>query len=177
MKEFDESKGKTLRSSEWSKADRLWRFHDHIHAPLITDLHHWITKLHHDLHIAGHAGQWKMLELLMQSYWWPNMLGSTARPVTCAYKPRLRNRSLLVSFYHSSSPNTLGMSQALISLSNSLIRMGLTQPWLWWIQSANGVTSSLLTPLLWTWALPSCTFSMCGSSMAVRATLQSAQIT
>jgi hypothetical protein len=25
MKEFDESKGKTLRSSEWTKEDGLWR--------------------------------------------------------------------------------------------------------------------------------------------------------
>jgi hypothetical protein len=65
MKEFDEAKGKTLKSSEWSKVDGLWRFHDHIYVPLIADLCCWITEQHHNSCIAGHAGQWKMLELLM----------------------------------------------------------------------------------------------------------------
>jgi hypothetical protein len=55
MKEFDEAKGKTLRSSEWSKVDGLWRFHDHIYVPLITDSCHQMTEQHHDSHIAGHA--------------------------------------------------------------------------------------------------------------------------
>jgi hypothetical protein len=73
MKELDEAKGKTLRSSEWSKEEGLWRFHDRIYVPLITDLRCWITKQHHDSWIAEHAGQWKTLELLMRSYWWPNM--------------------------------------------------------------------------------------------------------
>jgi Integrase zinc binding domain len=71
MKKFDEVKGKMLRSLEWSKLDELWRFHDCIYVPLITDLCHQIMEQHHDSHIAG---QWKMLELLMRSYWWPNML-------------------------------------------------------------------------------------------------------
>jgi RNase H-like domain found in reverse transcriptase len=65
MKEFNELKGKTLRSAEWSNVDGLWRFCDHIYVPLITDLHCWITQQHCDSHIAGPAGQWKMLKLLM----------------------------------------------------------------------------------------------------------------
>jgi Integrase zinc binding domain/RNase H-like domain found in reverse transcriptase len=73
MKEFDESKGKMLRSSEWAKEDGLWRFHDRIYVPLIADLRHRMIEQHHDSRIAGHAGRWKMLELLMRSYWWPNM--------------------------------------------------------------------------------------------------------
>jgi RNase H-like domain found in reverse transcriptase len=56
MKEFNELKGKTLRSAEWLKVDGLWRFHDCIYVPLIADLCHWITKQHHDSHIAGHVG-------------------------------------------------------------------------------------------------------------------------
>jgi Integrase zinc binding domain len=73
MKEFDESKGKMLRSSEWTKEDGLWRFCDHIYVPLIADLQRRITGQHHDCQIAGYVGRWKMLELLMHSYWWPNM--------------------------------------------------------------------------------------------------------
>jgi hypothetical protein len=52
------------------------------------------------------------------------MLGSTARPATCAYEPRLRSRNPLVSSCQSLSLNTLGMSQVSISLSSSLIHMG-----------------------------------------------------
>lgn len=48
MKEFDESKGKTLRSSEWAKEDGLWRFCDRIYVPLIPDLRHRIMEQHHD---------------------------------------------------------------------------------------------------------------------------------
>jgi hypothetical protein len=73
MKELDEAKGRTLRSLEWSKEDGLWRFCDRIYVPLIADLHCRITEQHHDSQIAGHAGRWKTLELLMRSYWWPNM--------------------------------------------------------------------------------------------------------
>ena len=48
MKEFDESKGKTLRSSEWAKEGGLWRFRDRIYVPLIADLQHRIVEQHHD---------------------------------------------------------------------------------------------------------------------------------
>jgi hypothetical protein len=56
MKEFDEAKGKMLRSSEWSKVDGLWQFCYCIYVPLIADLHHWVTEQHHDSCIMGHAG-------------------------------------------------------------------------------------------------------------------------
>jgi hypothetical protein len=28
---------------------------------------------HHDSWITGHAGRWKILELISQNYWWPRM--------------------------------------------------------------------------------------------------------
>jgi RNase H-like domain found in reverse transcriptase len=56
MKEFNKSKGKMLRSSEWTKKDGLWRSCDHIYVPLIADLWCRITEQHHDSRITGHAG-------------------------------------------------------------------------------------------------------------------------
>jgi hypothetical protein len=56
MKEFDESSGKMLRSSEWAKEDGLWRFDDQIYVPLIADLWRHITEQHHNSRIRGHAG-------------------------------------------------------------------------------------------------------------------------
>ena len=73
IKELEKSKGKTLQSSEWAQDKGLWRFHDRVYVPMIPDLRRRIVKQHHDLKIAGHAGQWKTLELISRSYWWPNM--------------------------------------------------------------------------------------------------------
>jgi len=32
-----------------------------------------IIWLHYDMPIAGHGGQWKMVELVTRNYWWPGM--------------------------------------------------------------------------------------------------------
>ena len=40
---------------------------------MIPDLYHRIVEWHHNLKIMGHAGCWKILELISWSYWWPNM--------------------------------------------------------------------------------------------------------
>ena len=73
MKELEKSKGKTLQSSEWAQDKGLWRFCDRIYVPMIPDLCRRIVEQHHDSKIAGHAGQWKTLELVSRSYWLPNM--------------------------------------------------------------------------------------------------------
>jgi hypothetical protein len=56
MRDLEKSKNKTLRSSEWTKEDGLWRFCDRIYVPMIPDLHRRIAEQHHDSRIAGHAG-------------------------------------------------------------------------------------------------------------------------
>jgi hypothetical protein len=28
---------------------------------------------HHDMHVAGHAGRFKTLEMVLRNYWWPQM--------------------------------------------------------------------------------------------------------
>jgi hypothetical protein len=73
MKELGRAKGKTLRSSEWTEEDGLWRFRDRIYVPLIPDLRRRIAEQHHDSKIGGHAGRWKTLELISRNYWWPNL--------------------------------------------------------------------------------------------------------
>ena len=32
-----------------------------------------IIWLHHDMPIAGHGGQWKIVELVTRNYWWPRV--------------------------------------------------------------------------------------------------------
>jgi RNase H-like domain found in reverse transcriptase/Integrase zinc binding domain len=97
MKEFNESNGKSLRSSEWAKEDGLWRFCDCIYVPLIADLQCRITEQHHNSRIGGHAGQWKMLKLLMRSCWWPNMsryVGQYCKTCDMCLRTKMQKRKL-----------------------------------------------------------------------------------
>ena len=32
-----------------------------------------IIRLHHDVPVAGHEGQWKMVKLVTKNYWWPGV--------------------------------------------------------------------------------------------------------
>jgi hypothetical protein len=73
MKELEKAKGKSLRSSEWVKEEGLWRFRNRIYVPMVPELRQRIAEQHHNSKIGGHVGHWKTLELISQSYWWPNM--------------------------------------------------------------------------------------------------------
>jgi hypothetical protein len=65
--------GKSLRSAKWQDSQDLLFFRDRIYVPKDADLRRRIVEQHHDSHIAGHAGQWKTLELVSRNYWWPQM--------------------------------------------------------------------------------------------------------
>jgi hypothetical protein len=73
MKELERLRGKLLRSAEWVQEEGLWRFRNRIYIPMVPKLQWKIVEQHHDLKIGRHAGCWKTLELVSQSYWWPNM--------------------------------------------------------------------------------------------------------
>jgi hypothetical protein len=63
-----------LHRSEWDfKGEDLLLFNGCIYVPDATDLRRRIIAQHHDSLIAGHPRRWKTLELISQSYWWPNM--------------------------------------------------------------------------------------------------------
>jgi len=33
-----------------------------------------IIRLHHDIPVGGHGGQWKMVELITRNFWWPEVM-------------------------------------------------------------------------------------------------------
>jgi len=33
-----------------------------------------IIRLHHDMPIGGHGGQWKTVELVTRNFWWPGVM-------------------------------------------------------------------------------------------------------
>jgi len=63
----------SLRSVEWSERDGLLYYCGCIYVPDTSDLRRRIVSLCHDTKVAGHPGRFKTLELVSQSYWWPNM--------------------------------------------------------------------------------------------------------
>jgi hypothetical protein len=71
--ELRKSKGKSVRSAEWSEDNGLLQFRGKIYVPNDPDIRRRIVSLHHDTRVAGHAGRWKTLELVSRNYWWPQM--------------------------------------------------------------------------------------------------------
>jgi hypothetical protein len=54
-----------IKSAEWSESDGLLMFHGKIYVPKDRDLRRRIIEQHHDTHIAGHAGRFKTLKLVV----------------------------------------------------------------------------------------------------------------
>jgi len=53
-----------------------------------------IIRLHHDILIAGHRGQWKTVELVTRNYWWPGVTKEVKRYVEgCDQCQRMKNRA------------------------------------------------------------------------------------
>ena len=52
-----------------------------------------IIWLYHNTPMAGHRGQWKMIELVTRNYWWPGMTKEVKRYVEgCDQCQRMKNR-------------------------------------------------------------------------------------
>jgi hypothetical protein len=60
-------------SAEWQISDGLLLFHGKIVVPRNKELRRQIMEQHHDTCVAGHAGRFKMLELISRNYWWPQL--------------------------------------------------------------------------------------------------------
>jgi hypothetical protein len=53
-------------------------------VPQNKDLCRQIMEQHHDTWVAGHAGCFKMLELISRNYWWPQLFQHVGQYVgTC----------------------------------------------------------------------------------------------
>jgi hypothetical protein len=73
-RELRKDKGRgTVKSAEWSESDGLLMFHGKIYVPKDKELRRHIVEQHHNTCIAGHAGRFKILELVSRNSWWPQM--------------------------------------------------------------------------------------------------------
>jgi len=64
---------KMLRDEEWREVDGIMYKEGKVYIPKDDKLRVEIIRLHHDIPVGGHRGQWKMVELVTQNFWWPGV--------------------------------------------------------------------------------------------------------
>jgi hypothetical protein len=95
-KELQGTSAQSVRSAEWSLDNGVLFFRGKIYVPDVPDLRRRIVNLCHDSRIAGHAGQWKTLELVSWNYWWPQLSRYIGKYVsTCNMCMRTKSRRQL----------------------------------------------------------------------------------
>jgi len=81
VEEMKKVEVKTLRDEEWQIKKGLVLKEGRVYVPKDEKLRVEIIWLHHDTLIAGHRGQWKMVELVTRNYWWPGVTKEVKRYV------------------------------------------------------------------------------------------------
>jgi len=72
---------KMLRDEEWREVDRIIYKEGKVYVPKDEKLRAEIIRLHHDMPIGGHGGQWKTVELVTRNFWWPGITKEVKRYV------------------------------------------------------------------------------------------------
>jgi len=60
---------KMLRDKEWREEDSLVLKKGKVYVPKDEALRVEIVRLHHDMPIGEHGGQWKIAEMVMRNFW------------------------------------------------------------------------------------------------------------
>ena len=81
VEEIKKAGVKMLRDEEWQIEEGLVLKEGRVYVPKNEKLRVEIIWLHHDTPIAGHGGQWKMVELVTRNYWWPGVTKEVKRYV------------------------------------------------------------------------------------------------
>ena len=72
---------KMLRDKEWREVDGIMYKEGKVYVPKDEKLRAEIIRLHHDMPIGGHRGQWKTVELVTRNFWWPGITKKVKRYV------------------------------------------------------------------------------------------------
>ena len=81
VEEMKKAGVKTLRDEEWQLEEELVLKEGRVYVLKNEKLRVEIIQLHHDIPIAGHGEQWKMVELVTRNYWWPGIMKEVKRYV------------------------------------------------------------------------------------------------
>ena len=72
---------KESRGEEWKIEGELVLKEGKIYVPKDVKLRSKIIQLYYDMPIAGHEGQWKIVELVIRNYWWLEVIRDIGRYV------------------------------------------------------------------------------------------------
>ena len=64
---------KVLRDEEWQEHEGLMLKEGKVYVPKDEKLRAEVIRLHHDMPVGGHGGQWKTTELVTRNFWWPGV--------------------------------------------------------------------------------------------------------
>jgi len=73
VEEMKKAGVKMLRNEEWQVEEGLVLKEGRVYVLKNEKLRMEIIRLHHDMLIAGHGGQWKTVELVTRNYWCPGV--------------------------------------------------------------------------------------------------------
>ena len=94
VEEIKKAGVKMLRDEEWREEDGLMLKEGKVYVPKDEALRVEIIRLHHDMPMGGHGGQWKMAEMVTQNFWWPGVTREVKRYVEgCDACQRNKNRT------------------------------------------------------------------------------------
>jgi len=70
VEEMKRAEVKMLRDEEWREVDGVMYKEGKVYVPKDDKLRAEIIRLHHNMLVEGYGGQWKMVELVTQNFWW-----------------------------------------------------------------------------------------------------------
>ena len=73
VKEMKRAGVKMLRDEEWREVDDVMYKEEKVYVPKDDKLRAEIIRLHYDMPVEEHRGQWKTVELVTQNFWWPGI--------------------------------------------------------------------------------------------------------
>jgi len=87
------TKVKELRGNEWKIEGELALKEEKVYVPRDEKLRTEVIQLHHDVPVAEHGEQWKMVELVTRNYWWPEVTRDMGKYMEgCDLCQRMKNR-------------------------------------------------------------------------------------
>jgi len=72
---------KILRNEEWKEVDGIMYKERKVYVSKDDKLKAEIIRLYHNMPVGGHGGQWKIVELVTQNFWWPGITKEVKRYV------------------------------------------------------------------------------------------------
>jgi len=94
VEEMKQAGVKMLRDKEWKEVDGIMYKEGKVYVLKDEKLRAEIIRLHHDMPIGGHGGQWKTVELVTRNFWWPGVTKEVKRYVEgCSACQRNKNRT------------------------------------------------------------------------------------